>query len=284
MITSVRQSGNKTRWKIHTGRPCWREIWWWTQRQPSHRASLPMCSGHRRLETQQWYEHLSCTSDQPVLSVQHHLLPRQDCVATKYCLGGWGRTIPSLAKHLCLHRQALLSRHGKTTCERVSFFWLSTFLAVKLDSKNNLLLSELLPALMHRADVSAGTKDEDYSRGANFEHISTWAAPEMPVSLHEIFPPFAFSPCQFHCCDHIHKRERCFSVPVTASALGGRAVAASQNPSFKRHRQTGGDKLCGSTGSGATVLHFGPEGRKLSRELPPPAARTSSYASCCRKV
>lgn len=164
------------------------------------------------------------------------------------------------------------------------FFWLSTFFAVKSDSKNNLLLSELLPALMHRADVSAGTKDEDYSRGANFEHISTWAATEMPISLHEIFPPFAFSPSQFHCCDHIHKRERCFSVPVTVSDLGGRAVAASQNPSFKRHRQTAGDKLCGSTGSGATVLHFGPEGRKLSRELPPPAARTSSYASCCRKV
>lgn len=78
--------------------------------------------------------------------------------------------------------QRYLSCYGKTTCVNMSPFQLSTSSALKLDSKNHLFLSKLLSALMHRADASIGAKDEEYSRGVNFEHIRAQVAKEMPIS------------------------------------------------------------------------------------------------------
>ena len=95
--------------------------------------------------------------------------------------------------------QRYLSCYGKTTGTNMSPCRLSTFSALKSDSKNNLLLRELLSALTHRADALIGAKDEDYSRGANFEHTGTQVAKEMPISLQgnyitRLFASFS-SPC-----------------------------------------------------------------------------------------
>lgn len=153
-------------------------------------------------------------------------------------------------------------------------FQLSTFSALKLESKNNLLLRELFSALMYRADASIGVKDEDYSRGANFEHTCTQGAKEMLISLQGCFRPFssAFSRQQWY-----------KSFYISNCIWSRRAVSASLHPSYKWHWQTV-DKFGGSNGLGATMLHFGQKGGKLSQKLPPPAARTFFHALCCRKV
>lgn len=93
--------------------------------------------------------------------------------------------------------QRYLSCYGKTIHVNTSPFQLSTFSALQSDSKNNLLLSELLCALMHRADAPIGAKDEDYSRGANFEHIRTHIAKEMPISLQSNYITRVLSSLQF---------------------------------------------------------------------------------------
>lgn len=168
---------------------------------------------------------------------------------------------------------------GKPHAWNMSPFWLSTFSALKSDSKNNLLLRELLSALMHRTDALIGAKDDDYSRGANFEHTHRLQK-RCPfhykaITLQGCFLPFS-SPCS---------QQQWYMSFYTSNCICSRStVSASLHPSSEQHWQTGVDELGGSNGLGATVLYFGQNGGKLSWELPPPAARTFSHASCCRKV
>lgn len=195
MITSVRWFGNKTLWMFHVGGPCWEKIWWLILRQPSPCASWATCLGYKCQETQP----LPCTSHQPAWTEGSRQLQ-------KYCFGRLkkGYSLPKRWSEapLLMQRELLpkCNSHtvGKPHAPTCPLFSLSTFSALKSDSKKkNLLLSELLSALTYRADASIGAKDEDYPRGANFEHIRTWVAKEVPVSLHHNYITRVFSSPRF---------------------------------------------------------------------------------------
>lgn len=148
----------------HMGEPCWGEIWWLIVRQPSPCGSHAMCLDCKHQGTQQYMT----TSPAPLTGLpvqkgaysckntareaEEGLVPSQMVKPSTFTYTEGAAS------------QRYLLCYEKTICMNISPFWLSTFSALKLDSKRNLLLRDLLSALMHRAEGEA------YSRGADFNH------------------------------------------------------------------------------------------------------------------
>lgn len=132
------------------------------QRQPSPCGSHATCLGRKPQETWQ------CTTTSPApltdLAVQKGPYSCKNTVweAEKGLFPSQVVKPSTFAYREGAASQRYLSCYGKTTCMNMSPFLLSTFSTLKSDSKNNLLLSELLSALMHTVDTSIGAKDEDY--------------------------------------------------------------------------------------------------------------------------
>lgn len=155
------------------------------------------------------YNHLSCTSHQPACAEGSVQLQ-------KYCLGGWGRAIPfpnGEAKHLYLYRRSCFPKvplmlWENNMHEHISLLAVHLFCS-KIGQKNNLLLRELLSALMHRA------KGEAYSRGDNFNHTHTHRLQKRcPFHYKAITLQGCFLPAHNHSDTYL-------SIAVTASALWG---------------------------------------------------------------
>lgn len=144
---------------FHVGGLCWREIRWLILRQLSPRGSHTMrlgtsVKGHSSIQSPLLYPSLVC-------------LDRRESTAAKVLPGRLrkGYLFPShvvkpstFAYTETATSRRYLSCYGKIACINTCPFQLTTFSALKLDSKNNLLFRELLSALMHRAETSMGAK------------------------------------------------------------------------------------------------------------------------------